>query len=263
MKKLAALVPALAAVAVAALLVPHQAQANTDPRRPSTSAGPGSVHAPHPTPTPTTSHPTGGHTAPPGTGPSGPNGLGGTHLPHCGTAQLLVDGGFEQPRLPAGTDHKLYAQATVPGWRTDDPHGVVELWNGARMGVPAVDGKQLAEINATGSLFQDLRTVPGSVLTWTVAIRARNATAGAPDVDTTQVHFGASPRQGQGGALGTTGAFAYRNSADDTHWKTLYGTYEVPTDQTWTRFSLTSIAHTGPAGYGNLVDKAGVTGMHC
>ena len=52
-------------------------------------------------------------------------------------------------------------------------------------------------------------------------------------------------------------------SADDSHWKALYGYYEVPDGQTWTRLSLTSISHDGPNGYGNLVDKVSVTGPKC
>jgi hypothetical protein len=294
------LVPVLAAVAVAALVVPLQAQASTDPRRPDGGAT-AAQHHPQPTPT-GNGHPTGRHTVPAATpspgltggtkghhDPGGPNGLGGTqpggwhnpgnpNLPHCGTVpggvagqtpspgqlgQLVVDGGFERPRLPAGTDHKLYDQATVPGWRTDDPHGLIGLWNGARLGVAAVEGRQFAEIGAGGSLFQDLRTAPGSTLTWSVSIRARDTTAGSPDVDTTQVHFGPSPRPGQGGAQGAVGAFTYRNSTDDTHWKTLYGYYDVPSGQTWTRLSLTSIAHAGETGHGNLVDKISVAGMQC
>ena len=139
MKKIATLVPVLAAVAVVAFVVPLQAQASADPRRPGSGVG-AAQHDPHPTPTgdghptgdhptgdhPTGGHPTGGHTAPAATpspdptggtsgphNPGGPNGLGGTqpggwhnpgnpNPPHCGTGQLVVDVAVGEVRRPVG-----------------------------------------------------------------------------------------------------------------------------------------------------------------
>jgi hypothetical protein len=179
----------------------------------------------------------------------------------CASKELLRNGSFEQPRLARGSAFALLPDEQVPGWRTGDPAGQIKIWGRGGLGtnVAAPDGRQLAELNVTGdrnSLYQDIRTVPGSRLNWSLLIRARNATAGT-DADTTSIRFTTAPRPGQAGAAGAHG-WAYANTADDTYWKTLYGYYVVPRGQTWTRVTVASDSHDGEVGYGNLVDDVSV-----
>ncbi|GAA2383979.1 hypothetical protein [Dactylosporangium salmoneum] len=181
------------------------------------------------------------------------------HGKHAGTPaamcrEMTVNGGFETPKL-GKNDYMQFDQADVPGWRTDDPDGKIEIWGG-NMGVPARFGKQFAELNATGqgnSIYQDIKTKPNTKIYWSFWIRARD-TSGGKDVDATQIHFGKTPRN-DGSVNGIGSAFSYVNSSDDARWKRLYGWYKTGPDQTSTRVTLTAVdsASTDP-GYGNLVD---------
>ncbi|MER7009179.1 hypothetical protein ABT297_39895 [Dactylosporangium sp. NPDC000555] len=168
--------------------------------------------------------------------------------------EMTVNGGFELPKL-GGRNYQQFDQNAVPGWRTDDPAGKIEIWSAA-MGVPARFGSQFAELNATGqgtSIYQDIKTKPNSKIYWSFWIRARSGSAGT-SVDTTQIHFGRTPKD-DGNVNGVGSAFAYANSSDDARWKRLYGWYKTGPGQTSTRVTLTAVdsASTAP-GYGNLVD---------
>ncbi|MEV6924931.1 hypothetical protein AB0M46_10530 [Dactylosporangium sp. NPDC051485] len=181
------------------------------------------------------------------------------HHRHAGTPaatcrELTVNGGFETPRL-GKSDYKQFDQADVPGWRTDDPAGKIEIWSG-NMGVPARFGTQFAELNATGqgnSIYQDIKTKPNTKIYWSFWIRARD-TSKAKDVDATQIHFGKTPKN-DGSVNGIGSAFSYVNSSDDARWKRLYGWYKTGPDQTSTRVTLTAVdSASTDRGYGNLVD---------
>jgi hypothetical protein len=153
----------------------------------------------------------------------------------------------------------MYGPSQAVGWHTDDPATGITILNGHRIGVPAAEGKQFAQIRRTGYLYQDVRTAPGHIVLWSVQIRSRDnvSTVG----DTTRIHFGATPVAGQGGTNSANG-FAYANSADNWQWKTLYGWYQVPTGQQWTRVTLTSLS-TDPTDQGDLVDGVRVTASNC
>ncbi|MGI5242864.1 hypothetical protein [Dactylosporangium sp. CA-139066] len=173
--------------------------------------------------------------------------------PRC--REMTVDGGFESPKLGRHDDYMQFDQQDVPGWKTDDPAGKIEIW-GSNMGVPARFGTQFAELNATGqgnSIYQDIRTRPNSKIYWSFWIRARDSSAGR-DVDATQIHFGRTPKN-DGQVNGVGSAFAYANSSDDAHWKRLYGWYQTGPGQTSTRVTLTAVdSASTDDGYGNLVD---------
>jgi hypothetical protein len=174
--------------------------------------------------------------------------------------EMTVDGGFETPKLGSGDDYKLYDESDVPGWRTDDPAGKIEIWGG-RMGVTPRFGKQFAEINATGSnnsIYEDIKTKSNTKIYWSFWIRARDTSDGK-DVDATSIHFGKTPKNDTS-VLGIGSQFAYANSSDDAHWKRLYGWYKTGPNQASTRVTLTadSTAATD-AGYGNLVDGLTIT----
>ncbi|GEC09584.1 hypothetical protein SSP24_72390 [Streptomyces spinoverrucosus] len=168
----------------------------------------------------------------------------------------LVNGGFEQPAIPAGTN---YFTDQVPGWSviTEAPEPEVELWSDGfdggdgNGGVPADTGKQFLELNASlpTEQFQDVATTPGEKLVWSLAHRGRDGEdtmlvrIGPPDRSKLQ------PQTPQG-----------RSSPDivdgDKQWGHWQGTYVVPEGQHTTRIALTwKSASSGRHGVGNLIDS--------
>jgi hypothetical protein len=67
----------------------------------------------------------------------------------------------------------------VPGWTTTASDALIEIWSSGFNGVASPDGEQFAELNATqdSELYQDVATVPGQKLTWSLYHRARGAGA--------------------------------------------------------------------------------------
>lgn len=160
----------------------------------------------------------------------------------------LVNGGFEAPPV---TGFQLLPDASVNpaiGWRTTATDNMVELWRSGFQGVPAAEGQQFAELNANqpSTLYQDLPTVPGTVMTWSLYHR------GVAGTDTMQVLIGAP-----GVTVAQTPAGATSPDITDgtTAWRRYTGTYTVPPGQTTTRFAFRSVATAGgnPA-TGNLLD---------
>lgn len=86
----------------------------------------------------------------------------------------LVNGGFETTLVPVPNNSFIITnQANVPGWRTTSTDGNIEIWDDGFSGlgspgfpVPAFEGKQFAEINATqfATLFQDVLGIGGGSL---------------------------------------------------------------------------------------------------
>jgi hypothetical protein len=156
----------------------------------------------------------------------------------------LVNGSFEAPPV-ATIDYNISDASTNPGagWHTTATDGKLEFWRGGQGpgAVPAADGGQFAELNANqvSTLYQDLPTVPGSRLTWSLYHRGRLGT------DVMRVLIGAP---------GATSAQS-DISDDETAWRHYTGVYVVPPGQTVTRFAFASVSATGgsPA-LGNFID---------
>ncbi|GAA1268698.1 hypothetical protein GCM10009677_21570 [Sphaerisporangium rubeum] len=114
--------------------------------------------------------------------------------------------------------------------------------------MPAAEGQQFAELNANqfSTLYQDLPTVPGTVMTWSLYHR------GVAGTDTMHVLIGAP-----GATVAQTPAGAVSPDITDgsTAWRRYTGTYTVPPRQTTTRFAFQSVTTAGgnPA-TGNLLD---------
>ncbi|WP_405085476.1 Ig-like domain-containing protein [Microbispora sp. NBC_01389] len=160
----------------------------------------------------------------------------------------LVNGSFETPVVNR-YDWNIPDASTNPGvgWRTTASDRKLEFWNSSS-GVPAADGQQFAELNANepSTLYQDVPTVPGTVMTWSLYHRGRAGTdvmrvlIGAPGATTAQTPDGAaSPDISDG----------------NTAWGRYTGTYVVPAGQTVTRFAFESVSAAGgnPA-VGNFLD---------
>ncbi|WP_329429911.1 Ig-like domain-containing protein [Streptosporangium sp. NBC_01495] len=161
----------------------------------------------------------------------------------------LVNGSFEAP--PVATIDWSISDASVNpgvGWRTTATDNKLEFWRGGASGVPAADGQQFAELNATqvSTLYQDVPTVPGTPMTWSLYHRGRLGTdvmrvlIGAPGATVAQIPAGASSPD---------------ISDDDTAWRQYTGVYVVPPGQTITRFAFDSVsAAGGTPTAGNFLD---------
>ncbi|MER6948307.1 Ig-like domain-containing protein [Nonomuraea sp. NPDC000554] len=161
----------------------------------------------------------------------------------------LVNGSFETPPV-AIADWSIPDASTNPsvGWHTTATDNKLEFWRGGASGVPAADGQQFAELNANqvSTLYQDLPTVPGTPMTWSLYHRGRLGT------DVMRVLIGAP---GATVAQIPTGASSPDISDDNTAWRLYTGVYVVPPGQTTTRFAFESVsAAGGTPTAGNFLD---------
>ncbi|MBB4943299.1 hypothetical protein FHR32_007699 [Streptosporangium album] len=161
----------------------------------------------------------------------------------------LVNGSFEAPPV-ATIDWSIPDASTNPsvGWRTTATDNKLEFWRGGASGVPAADGQQFAELNATqvSTLYQDVPTVPGTPMTWSLYHRGRLGT------DVMQVLIGAP---GATVAQVPAGASSADISDGNTAWGYYTGVYVVPPGQTTTRFAFHSVSAAGGSqGVGNFLD---------
>jgi hypothetical protein len=170
------------------------------------------------------------------------------------TPVSLANGSFESPAV-ATVDSSIPDASTNPsvGWRTTATDGLLEFWRSGRGpgAVPAADGQQFAELNANqvSTLYQDLPTVPGTRLAWSLYHRGRQGT------DVMQVLIGAP---GATSAQTPTGASSPDITDGNTAWGHYTGVYIVPPGQTVTRFAFQSVsAAGGNPSIGNFID--GVT----
>lgn len=161
----------------------------------------------------------------------------------------LANGSFETPPV-ATIDYSIPDASVNPsvGWHTTATDNKLEFWRGGASGVPAADGQQFAELNANqvSTLYQDLPTVPGTPMTWSLYHRGRLGT------DVMRVLIGAP---GATVAQIPTGASSPDISDDDTAWRHYTGVYVVPPGQTTTRFAFESVsAAGGTPTAGNFLD---------
>ncbi|WP_460796655.1 DUF7507 domain-containing protein [Microbacterium sp. GXF0217] len=159
----------------------------------------------------------------------------------CQNSVGLVNGGFEQPTVPAGR-YSLLDESAVPGWFTNDVQNKIEIWSSGFSGVASAEGVQFAELNAYSAsrLYQDVATTPGQTLSWSLNHRGRSGT------DVMRVLIGPPAAPVQNGA----------NISDGLAWGAHTGTYTVPAGQTTTRFAFEAVSSAGGnAAVGNLLDN--------
>jgi len=144
------------------------------------------------------------------------------------------------------------------------------------------DGIYMAELNATetSALYQDISTLPGSILRWEIFHRGRKYTASPTnDGDEMKVQIGATTASGYGSssaqsaidqtpesgfdvnATGTSGSISGTTikSERSDGWYRVRGAYRVPTGQTTTRFAFSAISGLHSIGVGNLLDNISFT----
>ena len=158
---------------------------------------------------------------------------------NCVSPTRLVNGSFESPNISPNLYSQL-APNLVPGWAVLNDN-VIEVWRGQSAIVPPT-GAQLAELNgnAFGTLYQDVATVPGQTLRWSVQHRGREG------VDGMRVSVNA-----------TGGALVQQDQFTDPvgPWVLHTGAYVVPAGQTSTRISLVPVSTANNnVSIGNLID---------
>lgn len=156
----------------------------------------------------------------------------------CQSVTALTNGGFEQPELDPNS-MTFAPTASVPGWSSSQPE--IEIWN-TYGGVPAAAGSQYAELNAhrAGTLYQDVATMPGQSLQWSLQHRARQGT----DVMDVLIGTPSGDLVSQGALSDTTAAWGQHD-----------GVYVVPAGQTVTRFGFRAVSTgSGNESIGNFLD---------
>lgn len=146
---------------------------------------------------------------------------------------------------------------------------------------PPQDGDYFAELNATqtSALYQDISTLPGSILRWEIHHRGRKYTATANDGDEMKVQIGSTSATGYGSAsaqsaidqtpesgfdvngTGTSGSISGTTikSERSDGWYRVRGAYRVPSGQTTTRFAFSAISGLHSVAVGNLLDNISFT----
>lgn len=195
----------------------------------------------------------------------------------------VLNGSFEYPAIPSGTNyafangtHQLFWRTTAPG-----PNHMlgqdVELGND-KDGNPyllsgkAAHGTQYAELNAeaTGTLYQDVLTAPGAELSWGFSHRSRKYTRDnvmfliiASSKDGEKIHTQAdinalidcyNRSNGDGETVSYNGGSytMWKMEGDANYWQNHFGSYTVPHGQYATRFFFASATGTTT---GNLIDN--------
>jgi len=125
----------------------------------------------------------------------------------------------------------------------------------------AAEGDNYAELNANqaSTLFQDVDTVPGTTLFWSISHQGRSTTGS----DTMKVKIGTSANQVEQSTItrtlsGTTtsvSTISTARGATGVEWATYRGSYSVPSGQTVTRFAFESVSAAISATSGNFLDN--------
>jgi type II secretory pathway pseudopilin PulG len=191
----------------------------------------------------------------------------------CVSEISLANGSFEAPAVLSGAPNWMIGGSNPLLWDTTEPDNVIELWKndgttgsqnagntaqGANGGlaITAQNGTQWAELNAnqTGALYQDLPTVSGQVLQWSVWHRGRySSAANATKKDVMEVQIGSTTSQS---AQVPTGQTTTAISDDPSAWVLYRGFYNVPAGQTTTRFQFAAISTaSGSNSIGNFIDN--------
>ena len=112
-----------------------------------------------------------------------------TYLSQASAINLLTNGSFESLDFNSNWTYRTIPDTDVAGW-TWDSGSAMEFWNTPFLGVDAVDGSVIAELNAHGgygndgySFYQEFATVAGQSYDYSFSYRARS------DNDE-QFHFG-------------------------------------------------------------------------
>ena len=195
----------------------------------------------------------------------------------------VLNGSFEYPAIPSGTNyafangtHQLFWRTTAPG-PNDKLSQDVELGNDSTgnpylLNGSAAHGSQYAELNAeaVGTIYQDVLTAPVAELSWGFSHRSRKYTRDnvmfliiASSKDGAKIHTQAdinglieqyNRSNGDGEPVSYKGGSytLWKMEGDANHWQNHFGSYTVPHGQYATHFFFASAS--GKT-MGNLIDN--------
>ncbi|WP_147366827.1 hypothetical protein [Epilithonimonas arachidiradicis] len=165
----------------------------------------------------------------------------------CGNP--FENGGFETPIV----DTYSQLSQTTPGigWQTTASDGLIEIWRSGFNGVPAAEGSQFAEINATqtATLYQTFcLNGMGGTINWSVKHRGREG------VDVAAVKFGTTIAAAQAST-------AVQTMSDGTAaWGSYSGTFTIPPGNSSYVIAFQAIStSTGNTSVGNFIDDIQIT----
>ena len=185
--------------------------------------------------------------------------IGGGLNTTCTGVGALQNGGFETPNI--GNTFLIRNDASFSGdsdgirWLTTASDHQLEFWRSGFQSVPSGEGNQFAELNANqfAGLYQDIETVSGTVIRWSLQHRGRDGTEsirvliGATTGSTTYTSSTGATYSVPGTFTPATGVSATKagittnNVEDGTGaWGTWTGSYTVPAGQATTRFLFIS-----------------------
>ena len=149
----------------------------------------------------------------------------------------LTNAGFETPSVNCAGNYCQFPVGELGGWATTSADQVIEVWRDGHMDVPSPEGSQFVELNARAqdTLSQEVASVPGQLMYWSLLHRGRNGLEeaevriGPPEATATQV--------------------VLRSDADA--WYLYSGLYRVGEAEVVTRFELASLTRLAE---GNLID---------
>ncbi|HMX14868.1 MAG TPA: PEP-CTERM sorting domain-containing protein [Thauera aminoaromatica] len=183
----------------------------------------------------------------------------------AGTAHAsLINGGFETGTgtpFVADANWALFNESAVPGWETTATDNQIEIWGNNFSSVsggpvPAYEGRQFAEINATqfATLYQDVFGIAtGSVVGFEFAHRGRSG------VDTMRMMITDLGLDNLLGGGDDTVLFSKNYSTGNTAWAFYTSAGEAPISALGnaTRFSYQAISTAnGSPSVGNFIDAA-------
>ncbi|MCP4443517.1 MAG: T9SS type A sorting domain-containing protein [Aureispira sp.] len=89
--------------------------------------------------------------------------------------RVIFNTSFESPSIN-GANYRQLDESLIEGWETTSPDAKIELWTSGFHNVPAQEGTQFAEINATqaATLYQELCLQQGETIQWSLWHRGRS-----------------------------------------------------------------------------------------
>lgn len=159
------------------------------------------------------------------------------------TKEYAVNPGFEVSGLNISTWRSVDANL-IEGWETTYPDNRIELWKSGFQGVEAVEGDYFVELNGNGpsTIYQEIETIPGTTLTWSISHRGRSGE------DVAEIYVGS----------GENRVVLETMKDGNSQWGAYTGTYVVPEGQTSTKISIAAVSSVGGSSVGNFIDNFSV-----
>lgn len=140
-----------------------------------------------------------------------------------------------------------FDKSKINSWESDTPGYEIEVWKDKMDSIGAADGEYFIELNSnkSGSIYQDIVTVPGTTLVWSIDHRGRSG------IDEASLTVGTSDSKPLANMKTENGAWKTYSSDDPDSIE-----YVVPEGQTVTRFYLNSVStKNNNSTVGNLIDN--------